>query len=102
MAVSEFTFPDYKKSPQKDDDDDKIEERHGTYTMEQQLMKFVEEGNINYRKEKDRIISYGNIGKMAVGDYMRQTKNMIITHTALCCRAAIRGGDGTRDSIYAK
>lgn len=91
IAISDFAFMDYKKAPQ-EDNISFSEERHGTYMMEQQLMKFIEDGNINYRKEKDRIISHGKVGKIASGDYLRQIKNAVIIHVALCSRAAIRGG----------
>lgn len=66
--------------------------KHGTWAAEQAMMKLVEEGNLDYRKYRDRFITSGRVGKMSVGDPIRQVKNQIIVLTALCTRAAIRGG----------
>lgn len=66
--------------------------RHGTWLAEQAMMKFVEDGNLDYRKQRDRIATSGRVGKMSVGDPIRQVKNQMIVLTALCTRAAIRGG----------
>lgn len=66
--------------------------RHGSWAAEQMMMKLVEEGNLDYRKKRDRIATYGRVGKMSTGDPIRQVKNQIIVLTALCTRAAIRGG----------
>lgn len=65
---------------------------HGTWAAEQSMMKLVEEGNLNYRKYRDRFSTSGRVGKMSTGDPIRQIKNQIIVLTALCTRAAIRGG----------
>lgn len=95
-TVSEYIFPSQEKASHiQEDEKDMIKKGHsghGTYMMEQQLLKFVEEGNIHYQKEKDRLIHYGAVGKISNKNYLRQTKNLVITFTALCCRAAIRGG----------
>ena len=66
--------------------------QHGTWAAEQAMMKLIEEGNLNYRKERDRFTTSGKVGKMSLGDPVRQVKNQIIVLTALCTRAAIRGG----------
>jgi len=66
--------------------------QHGTWAAEQAMMKLIEEGNLNYRKERDRFNTSGKVGKMSLGDPVRQVKNQIIVLTALCTRAAIRGG----------
>lgn len=66
--------------------------QHGTWAAEQAMMKLIEEGNLNYRKERDRFNTSGKVGKMSLGDPVRQVKNQIIILTALCTRAAIRGG----------
>lgn len=72
---------------------------HGTWAAEQAMMKLVEEGNLDYRKYRDRFSTSGRVGKMSTGDPIRQIKNQIIVLTALCTRAAIRGGL-TPDTAY--
>lgn len=67
-------------------------EHHGTWASEQEMLKLVETGNLNYRHKMDRLASTGNVGKMSNGDPLRQAKNSVIIFTALCARAAIRGG----------
>lgn len=66
--------------------------RHGTWAVEQTLLKFIEEGNLNYKQERDKLVLMGSVGKMSDGNPIRQVKNQIIIYTALCTRAAIRGG----------
>jgi AraC-like DNA-binding protein len=67
-------------------------DRHGTWRAEQGLLKLVEDGNLNYRKERDRLAAVGTVGKLSANDPIRQIKNQIIIYTALCTRAAVRGG----------
>ena len=66
--------------------------KHGTWAAEQAMMKLIEEGNLDYRKYRDKFSTSGRVGKMSIGDPIRQVKNQIIVLTALCTRAAIRGG----------
>lgn len=65
---------------------------HGTWAMEQKLLKLIEDGNPEYRRLAAPLVSIGHIGNLANGDSLRHMKNMIIVFTALCTRAAIRGG----------
>jgi len=65
---------------------------HGTWAAEQALLKLVEDGNLEHRKLRGRFSSTGNVGKMSLDNPLRQVKNQIIVYTALCTRAAIRGG----------
>lgn len=65
---------------------------HGTWAFEQALLKLVEDGNLDYQKVRGSLNSVGNVGKMSAGNPLRQVKNQIIVYTALCTRAAIRGG----------
>lgn len=67
-------------------------EHHGTWAAEQEMLKLVEDGNLDYRHKMDRLASMGNVGRMSNGDPIRQAKNSVIVFTALCTRAAIRGG----------
>jgi AraC-like DNA-binding protein len=71
---------------------DPKEFKHGTYAAEQSMLKFVREGNLQYRKEIDRLASFGNVGKLTTKDAARQAKNSVIIFITLCCRAAISGG----------
>ena len=74
------------------DEDEMLKERHGIFMVENEILKLVEEGNMEYEKEMERYITQGNIGKMAQGDAVRDGKNLVIIFTALCARAAIKGG----------
>lgn len=65
---------------------------HGTWAAEQALLKLVEDGNLNHRKLRGQYSTTGNVGKMSEDNPLRQIKNQIIVYTALCTRAAIRGG----------
>ena len=64
----------------------------GVWQNEQQLMRMIEEGNLNYAStiNTSRQISTGV--KICVGDPLRQGKDSIITFIAISTRAAIRGG----------
>lgn len=62
------------------------------YAVEQGLMRLIETGNLDYRKSRDRLALGANLGKISDGNPIRQIKNMVIIYTALCTRAAVRGG----------
>lgn len=68
-----------------------LEEKHGAYMVETNILKLVEEGNLSYEKEMEKFKA-ANVGKFAAGDYLRQAKNSVIIFCGLCARAAIRGG----------
>lgn len=68
------------------------EKRHGTWAAEQALLKLVEDGNLDYKAIRSKFNLVGNVGKLAADNPLRQVKNQIIIYTALCTRAAIRGG----------
>ena len=70
----------------------KIMNRHGTWALEQTVMKMVREGNLNYKTSMSRLYNMGAVGKLSNDDPIRHTKNTIIIFTALCTRAAISGG----------
>lgn len=65
---------------------------HATYEMEQKLLSMVEEGNLGYKDVKKRLVSFGNVGKISGGDFVHELRRHAVIHTALCTRAAIRGG----------
>jgi hypothetical protein len=52
----------------------------------------MEEGNLNFRKLAVKISNGLDPGNLGSGSSLRQIKNMMIISTALCTRAAIRGG----------
>lgn len=64
--------------------------QHGTWASEQEILKMIETGNLDYRKHQDRLGLSGNVGKMSNEDTMRQFKNQVIAFTVLASRAAIR------------
>lgn len=90
ITMSEFSFHNDDKEEQRIYD--MPGEKHGTYMAEQQILGFVEEGNIYYREKMDKLISFGNMVPTRDVDYLRQAKNSVIMFVALCTRAAIRGG----------
>lgn len=90
ISVSDFIFPYLQHTDQKVEK--MIKDCHGVYLAELQFLKLVEEGNLNYMKEKDRIRSIGDGLKLSRNDYMRQAKNTVIVFCTLVSRAAIRGG----------
>ncbi|MCM1543454.1 MAG: hypothetical protein NC121_19685, partial [Blautia sp.] len=69
-----------------------LREGHGTWASEQAMLQLISDGNLNYREEMSHLINIGNIGKLSNGEPVRQVKNACIIFSALCCRAAVRGG----------
>ncbi|MDR1532326.1 MAG: AraC family transcriptional regulator [Clostridiales bacterium] len=65
---------------------------HGTYRAQERLLRMVEEGNLGYRKELDKLSATGRLGDIADKDYLRRIKNAVLILTALCANAAIHGG----------
>lgn len=65
---------------------------HGTWAAEQELLKIIEDGNLNYRETHAKLVLTGEQGKLSVNNPIRHYKNLVIIFTALCTRAAIRGG----------
>lgn len=65
---------------------------HGTYKDEQEMLRMVREGDLNYRTHMDRMSVTGHIGKLSNGDPMRQMKNAVLVCVTLFSRAAIEGG----------
>ncbi len=65
---------------------------HGTYQAEQEMLRMVREGDLNYQKHMDRMSVTGQLGKLSNGDSMRQMKNTVLVCVTLFSRAAIEGG----------
>ncbi len=92
ITNSELQFQ--SQTPQKKQERQEMQrpDRHGTWAAEQALLKLVEDGNLDYQKTRGLFTSVGNVGKLSEGNPIRQVKNQIIVYTALCTRAAVRGG----------
>ena len=64
---------------------------HGTYAMEQEMVRMVREGNLDYQKHMSRLAVSGSIGKLS-DNPERQMKNAVLVCIVLFSRAAIEGG----------
>lgn len=67
-------------------------EAHGSWAMEQELLRLVEDGNLDYKEKAAQLVAGSNLSNFGNGDSLRHIKNTAIIFTALCTRAAIRGG----------
>ncbi len=65
---------------------------HGTYEMEQEMVRMVREGDLNIQSHINRMAMTGSMGILADGDGMRQMKNAVLVCIVLFSRAAIEGG----------
>lgn len=63
-----------------------------SWKIENRLLTMVENGDVGSLKESVRIASTVNPSSLGDGDHIRQLKNIAIIFTALCTRAAIKGG----------
>jgi len=87
--VSDFWYPQMESAKEVDDF---FQPKHGTYVAEQEILRMVEEGNLDYKKVFDKYSNIGEMGLLSNGEVLRQEKNTVIMFTVLCSRAAIRGG----------
>lgn len=90
LNISEFNYSSHQKKQSKEMPSSR--HSHGTWAMEQRLLKLIEEGNLDYRKQAGRLVTNGRVGNLGNGDSLRHVKNLVLIFTSLCCRAAIRGG----------
>ena len=65
---------------------------HGTYEAEQEMVRLIREGDLNYKKHMTVLASTGRVGNIADGTALRQLKNMLIVNVTLFSRAAMDGG----------
>ena len=65
---------------------------HGTYEMEQEMVRMVREGNLNIQSHMNRLAVSGSMGTLANSDSTRQMKNAVLVCIVLFSRAAIEGG----------
>ena len=87
-----FNFADRNASSNASRQEEPRNSSHGTWAMEQELLRLIEEGNLDYRKRAGQLVGRGQMVPLGGGDTLRHIKNSIIIFTSLCARAAIRGG----------
>lgn len=87
IGVADFVYAD----DMQDIPEQVLEEKHGIYMTETNILKLIEDGNLGYKKEMEKYKG-GEVGKFSKGDYLRQAKNSVIIFCALCARSAIKGG----------
>lgn len=89
LAVSDFTFPLIERRKEQEH---LLRRHHGTHAAEQEILKIVENGNLEYKEIYDRYTPMGDMLHIGSSEYLRQQKNTVIMFITLCSRAAIRGG----------
>lgn len=65
---------------------------HGTYEAEQEMLRLVREGDLNYKAHTTKIATTGNAGQIGGGNALRQIKNLVLVNITLISRAAMEGG----------
>lgn len=65
---------------------------HGTYEMEQEMIRMVREGNLDIQTHMNKLAVTGSMGSLAGSDSNRQMKNAVLVCIVLFSRAAIEGG----------
>jgi len=63
-----------------------------SWKIENHLLTMVENGDVEALEASARLASSVNPASLGDGDHIRQLKNIAIIFTALCTRAAVRGG----------
>ena len=92
ISVSEIIYPNSSKQKHPDGSMEVSSDIHGTWAMEQQMMRMMEEGNPEYINFAGRMASQGGMGHIGGGDSIRELKNYVIVHIILCRLSAVRGG----------
>lgn len=94
ILADDILYPDLETEKKNEaiSPEDVFQNRHGTYAVEQEFLKLLEEGNYDCLEVKDKMRRSGEGAKLSGGDFMRQAKNSVIIMVTLCARAAIRGG----------
>lgn len=65
---------------------------HGTYEGEQEMLRMVRNGDLNYQAHMNKMSVTGHLGKLSNGNPLRQMKNTVLVCITLFSRAAIEGG----------
>ncbi len=92
LDAGTFRFVDREEAASPPQEADRQRSSHGTWAMEQELLRLIEEGNPDYRKRAARLVGRGKMMPLGGGSTLRHIKNSVIIFTALCTRSAIRGG----------
>ncbi|GAJ26362.1 AraC family transcriptional regulator [Liquorilactobacillus sucicola DSM 21376 = JCM 15457] len=89
--ISDFSFTAEEK--EEDLDNENINIYHNSYYKEKLMLQSLEKGIlVEFRPRLADFINSGTFGKMAVGNELRNSKNLLIAATTLFTRAAIKGG----------
>lgn len=64
----------------------------GIWQAELNMLKMVEEGNLNYKAAFQQVSQLSSGIKVRLGNPLRQAKDSVLIFVTLCSRAAIRGG----------
>jgi AraC-like DNA-binding protein len=89
--ISDLSFTAEEKAEKLNDDD--INLYHNSYYKEKLMLQALEKGIlVEFRPRLADFINSGNFGKMAIGNELRNSKNLLIAATTLFTRAAIKGG----------
>lgn len=97
ILVSDLHFRESRTTEDRTISD--VEDKHGTYALEQEMVRMVREGDLNYKAHMNRLAMTGQIGKLANDDPLRHAKNAVITCITLFSRAAIEGGLPSETSL---
>ena len=84
--------PDYAKNDSLPFQVRTISESHGTWAAEQELVRRIEDGNLNYQDAFDKVAITGSSGNFNLGDPLRQAKDYVLSFIILASRAAMRAG----------
>ena len=99
ITVSDIRYQESKETHSQEPMDGNETEFHGTYEAEQEMLRMVREGDLNYREHMDKMSMTGKTGKLSNGDSIRQLKNTVLVCVILFSRAAIEGGLSPETSL---
>ena len=89
ISIQDFEFPESKPLV----DEEKLKQQAaGFYMLENKVMKLVEEGNLNYDNEMQKMLSINQPFRSFQTNYLREAKNSVIVSCVMCARAAVDGG----------
>ena len=91
VRVDEFQFSALGQNDREGPEQPGQRRYRGQFWREERMLALVEEGNPKYREEMAKI--FPGEDREELGEtYIRQVKNRTLVFTALCSRAAVRGG----------
>lgn len=92
ITVSDLRYCESEQHAPESYTQQELTDAHGTYKDEQEMLRMVREGDLNYQAHMNRMSVTGHLGKLSNGDPMRQMKNTVLVCVTLFSRAAIEGG----------